>query len=689
MSTGRQNAMKSLHIHVIVLLQAILIWNFSGALFAQPTDSMGVSAQPEDIEYIPAVETIKLKNRYSENCYIESLKFHVKQFKVDTKPKLFYQIFPFFDTIIVQISNVGWGTYRGESLSLFNQDESIKLSKDFGETEDSRLVNIFDIDTTSKALSSVVDTSFVVYRVGPKAMPFVFHSMGNFDLHDMYRPEIPIAMGPVGSKKPIVKTVAHTVYKPVPYIRVEGEQLIFGYANFDGILTQFNGSSKKISFLARQIPLVDLATEERLMITQWDHELIGQLNTHWNFIFGNVKYVAEQSVKEILFTSIVGITIDLGVGTESTLNAQVNAKIAPGEILEFPLTFVASKSATFKVDIEGKYRYGESPPRSFLIKQDLTKTIQAPRTTSLEDLGIGKLIAGLRIADPNLEERGKELLKNFSMRSKEEQASLLSNSYELFKIKHALSLALYSEDPGLNNLGRRVIAILVENHSQKKQEITGDEPVYMSLFPLICKFNPDAAVEIAIRDCSDNTTSPADHKLLGQCVCFEKAHPYLGRYREKILQILSDKQQNWDNQEIALAALLKDPKCANLIIERLKGESGEYQSLELFVWASSKLKDPQLDAAIAGLLKSETTNSQAIKVILETAVKCNKEDFKHDVIRLATRIQNKSDYVESLLACIKYLEKYRTADAETLLRGLRDYPLRSEIRDLANKILGE
>ena len=667
-----------------LLAWTISIWHTPVSLPAQSVGEASVSVSLDDLDYSPASETIRLRNKYSETCYIESLRFRIRKFTVDERPKLVCQIFPFLDTIVVQVSNVGWGTYRCESLLLFNKDQEVRHLVD---ARRRKLVDLFDYETPSRPLSLVEDTAFVLFRMGPEATPFTFDSTARFDLERMLRPRLPVSVGRLGTSETLAKSVPDTVWRTI-WTRKEETTAPMYKVYFGGEIERGEGQAENIFFLARRVPLVDLADGEELVARRLSNRLLGGLDTAWLFTVGSILCYPERRTRVSKCERVVGITVDLGSGEETTLSAKVDEGIRPGEGLEFPLVFLTSKSATFVVDVECSYRYGNAEPRSFVLRDNLEGTVQAPRTTGLVSLKTGRLMAALRTADPDMEERGRALLTRFLEQSREERALLLSNCHELRKLGHAICLAWYSQDVDLKRIGGRVVTAIVSSPSSKDDSPSACEPAHSVLFPLICRFSPDAAVELAIRYAKEDATNPVLAWLLPQCVCFDATHPHLRRHAIELCHIMED-TAGWREGEIALATVLKDPRCASVIVNRLRGESVEYEPLELYVWASTQLDDPSLNAMVASLLDADRSSSMVIKRVVESATTCLKGGLEGPVVRVIAQTKERGDYLESLVACLEYLKHFRTANADELLRELRDYPLRSEVRDLARELLGE
>jgi len=656
-------------------------------LSAQTGNAESLSASIEDLQYLAAGENIRLSNRFTEDCYIESLSFHVADFVVDARPKLTYQIFPFLDTIVIQVSNVGWGRFQGGSLTIFGENDGIDVAKGPQNVVTRKLIDLFDLDSSSRRLATIDTTTFILWRVGPNASPFRYRTTGKFNLAGMQRPAIPIVRGKIGTSDAyqVDMTTNNAVLVPMNY-NIEGRERAFsGHTTFGGLITQTGMPTETIAYYGRRVPPVDLTNRERSLARQLNiAEFQGGLSTLWGFVFGDRDLVAEMRTRTVAATHVIGVTVDVGEGLERQLSAPVGAVIEPNGNIEFPLTILASKSATVKLNVECVYHYGNSPPRSFVLKRDLVKSVRAPRTTDLSDLSTERLLSNLRTVDAELEERGSILLSEFVAKA-DERENMLSNPLSLRQIRDALSLASCTEDAQLKRLGHLVIELVVADHSRVDP---GEFATlaYQSLFPLICAFDPKIAVDLAVRDYTlDTRTYPS---LVTRSICFEATHQHLRTHSTRLTELLSANQQ-WNEDDIALAAVLRHPKCASTIVERLQQEWADHGPLRLYVWASMQLNSPQLDAAIGSIVKSQTPSNRAVKEVVEALLEFERSGFEDDVVQVIGKIKDKGNYIESLIACLDYLQRYRSANAEQVLQELRIYPMRSEVRDRARSMLGE
>ena len=92
--------------------------------------------------------------------------------------------------------------------------------------------------------------------------------------------------------------------------------------------------------------------------------------------FGNlvVKPVFETRSREFY-----GITVNIGDETAKHIEYPLNLVIAPGKKLHFAVEFLASKSCTFQLKCESKYRIGQAETAKLPIERRLAGRIIAPK----------------------------------------------------------------------------------------------------------------------------------------------------------------------------------------------------------------------------------------------------------------------------------------------------------------------
>lgn len=635
-----------------------------------------LSASEKDLNYRSALETVTVRNRFDEPLTIKSLQFEIKDFKTDRQPRLIYQISTFLDCIVVRVTNVGWGKYTdGESFSLFDSDAKASGGQ-------KRIADLFHLKKISVPLSEVDQENLLVFRVGVKHVPFTFVTGSAFDNGMMERPPVL-----PGLKK--WSNVVHRVEKPVYHTRSSPSNYQFsGSTRFSGRIHRKSrvrspgnkpASIEELAgYVGRKNQFIKLSSAEHLLNRGLGTGMNGAIGVPWQFAFGNrvIRYVSETRARQVM-----GVTVDLGDGTQESLTYDVDVTIHPRKDFAFALEFVTAKSANFAVTASCRYRFGDGPLQTRLVRRDAgVRKTRVPRVPAVDFSDTVKFLAAIRKTDPTIDDRGRQLLSAFNATDAEQRARQAVDYHESSKLADAIVLAVN----GRNDVSAKVAMQAMKNLLQVLP--AADNREMRKYMPLLCRYHPEAITDYAVRCYLRERNSSDD--LLTYCVCLDNVRPYVRGKRAALLSKLSSNEGKWTTEDFVLAAAIRHPNCKQQLVSIFK--EGLYGSSKPSnIWAATQINDPQVNAAIRQHLRTSELSSQEATRIIRSLKVCGNRAFSSDVADFIERVYTKPRFTSSIAASLDYLADFPTSEAKSTLRRLRDYPSDSQIRTAARKLLGE
>lgn len=472
----------------------------------------------------------------------------------------------------------------------------------------------------------------------------------------------------------------------IPELRIrtpeDGEPARYtGIVAFDGRLGYSRTTNENAMYWSRSFRNFISQPSEQLLANNICYSPFGSASITPRFFFGDeysvFKSVAETRAKE----SVVGLTVDLGNGTRKELTYDLDQTVAPGGTLKLPLSFLASRSATFNVKATCEYRVGKGSTQSYEFKKPWTGSIVVPRP---EPFGNGKeeeFFSLILASDTDLGNRVDQYLVHVSKMDDKEWGAFLATTGEVKHLTDAIDIAMHTSDNASHRLAKQVIASVGGYLSLPTSNKDVISPWENELFALLCRYHPQAAAKIAAEEyLRDNDN------LLSLCLCLDSARPHLLNYSKDLAHKL-DGQEYLDNTDFVLAAVLKHPLCERELLKMTKMPSFEFQKLPLLVWSTTQLDNATVYGQLAKIIASPDLKSSTARSLFDALAKCKNDKLISQAIAFANRVKEKPEYVEAMIGCLHYFDEFPNRDMKSLLSSLTHYAQSSEVRMLSEKVL--
>ena len=475
-----------------------------------------------DFRYQSAIKTVEFRNTSNQAIDLKTALFSVASFKVDSRPRLIYQLTPFLDLITVRITNIGWGPLDANEFHLFpaatrTSDGSFPLA------------DLFDLHSTSTKLARIDNDTVIVFKMGEHALPFGFAYSGELDTTQMGQP--PMRRG-IASNRVLSSFASHLVSDVRP---VGMPAKYTGCEHFEGLLQCPGKDGISAPYLARRWQLVSMNNRERRLARLLAVDLQAGLYGDWYFLFGNS---IAKPVYETKINSLLGFTVDVGDGRDNSYSVEVGRTIQPHDKLELEFEFTSAKSAAFTVDLRCCYQIGAAKPVITDTKATWKCETRVPREIPLGTDDTARMLAAIREADPTIDARALGRL---------DAAEQLIKAATEAKVLSGLHIAS-------NNVHPLSDAILLLSHSSRESNKTrasevlakvrfladrNDGDDYENQFDgLLCKCFPAASADAAVEQ-----YAAGNDRLLRYCESLDSSRQYLSTQSTKLRAIGEKRNQ--------------------------------------------------------------------------------------------------------------------------------------------------
>lgn len=629
---------------------------------SKPPVAPPFAASVERLKFQAEKETFAIRNDYTEPLFIDTIQFNIRHFEVDKTPALQYHILQLFDCLVVFIQNVGWGTYYGETFSLFPENAV---------TSDGRhsLSDLFDIESPTVPLTEVSDKALLAFRLGPDHAPFIASFVpteGGLIISGVAEVGKKFWQRPVVLDHPL-GTLCEIPYKVTKFV---GETR----SRFpeDGETVKYDGS---------------VLFDSRLGYGETSEKITYQPSVM--FYFGQT-YRAYKPVWETrVMPVVVGLTVDLGDGQKKELNYEINHRVDPGEELVLPLSFVAACSARFDTEMTCEYYFGTTKPdeeNTYKFPMAFTGNIIVPRANPFGgDINAEELYRLALSAEPNLGNRAHEYLARTLDMDDEDWKVLLTDPEKQKKFTDAIELAMHSTEKEHQHLGVQVLTRYC-NYSTK---LVDNEPEVPSIdehrFGMLCKYCPQNAAELAFQE---YFLGHDDQRLL-RYLNLDSVRPYLLKYLLKYSRYLKlelDRKDDFSNTDLAIAAILKHSRCEPKLLEMIRSQEFAFNDIQFIVWAATQLDSPKVNAALAEQIKLPELKSSNARVFFDALATNRNGKLIPAAIEFAEQASEKPEYVEGMIGCLHYLHEFPDHDTTRILALLTSYAQSYEVRKLAEEL---
>jgi hypothetical protein len=666
---------------------------------------------------------IAVPNELGVPISLDSVKISISDRQKLTWAEPNWELLPFFDFLVVKVRNDGWEDFRGTELDLFASPGQFAPDDARGRWDRwpgpdiERVRGILDKQSSPIQFKApLADKQYFFLKLVADAEPFGFV----FD-RGAVTPRIPRTR--VFLTMASGRDMGHAATTSVPVIHVvePGEQRVgkpkgdYGQSSLFGSMTPLGGGRIERMFQTTVLQLAAHDDKELYASELTGASLHGGLAPSGVFLFGNAvaAYVPEQVI-----VRLYGITVDLRgrtgdvdlefpvgrmigpqkderpVDEKPQADAKSDPKIGP---MTFDLRFITDRPSEFTVGASMTWHVGSNEPVTHKRKQFRIRTT-FPREHDVSWRATKDFVEKLIAADPSVLERCRKFIDDGIPAPKRGTAAELQ-AFTRKYVDALLVLSVKADGSDGPRLKKASELLYLTADRGDKMRITRHR-LAIDALPILSEVGPDAAAAF-VRSCllsKSGTDEDAGRefidrkRLLAIAMSCRAILPALLTKPDGLADMLDHRRvrEYWDPAEFMLACHLGLPA-----IEQVLGQDGLFDKdrlLGCLALAACTNPDKRTRAFLVGVvqkqLRKENLERPSAASILFSLQVGGGGEFRADVRNLLKRLPRDMSSADVLFAGLRYVQAIGvTSEEKELLRELSKYSYRSEVRDLAKKLL--